>query len=126
MIELIVTIHVYVEGEGLFQTKEEPLTLQTLAPVSNGDSKEFGRWESRSRYLGHDYTNKYYVKNNPYFPDNPFGFFLDSQGDEDEPFLILRGFEPMSMKPGDSGEGRIMRTSATEVKYVEVKWRRDK
>jgi hypothetical protein len=35
----------------------------------------------------------------------------------------LRGFKPMSMKTGAEGEGRILRTHATDVKYPDVKWR---
>lgn len=126
MVEIIVTIHVYVEkGDQMFQNKEVPLTLETLAAFTPDDAepKSFGRWKCPSYYLGADMSGKYYVKNNNRFPDNPFGFFLDSQGKDDDPFLVLRGFKPMSMKTGAEGEGRILRTHATDVKYPDVKWR---
>ena len=108
-----------------FQNKEVPLTLETLAALTPDDAepKSFGRWKCTSPYLGADVSGKYYVKNNKCFPDNPFGFFLDKQGKDDDPFLVLRGFEPMSMKIGAEGEGRILRTRATDVKYPDVKWR---
>ena len=60
MIEIIVTIHVYVEEDDqMFQNKEVPLTLETRAAVTPDDAepKSFGRWEMlqllpRSRHVG--------------------------------------------------------------------------
>jgi hypothetical protein len=126
LIEIIVTVHVYVaKSDSPFQTREVPLTLQTSAPLTpdKASAKSFGRWASPSPYLGADYSNNYYVQNNPFLPANPVGFFLDSQGKEDEPFLVLQGFAPMSMKVGDKGDGRILRTTQTDVKWTDVSWR---
>ncbi len=131
MIEITVTVYVYDEkGSSPFPNKPVPipLILRTLAPVTPDDakSKSFGRWECSSYYLGADKTNNYFVQRNDKVPENPVGSFLDSEGKDDDPFLILKGFNPMSMKVGDEGRGRLLRTKATDVKWTDVDWRRTK
>src|SRR5262245_42895098 len=126
MIVITVTIHVLEDRDR--RNIERNLVLQTLAPLTpdNAKSKSFGRWECSSYYLGDDLTGRYYVKNNKNVPDNPVGFFLDSKGEDDDPLLVLQGFNPMSMKIGDSGDGRILRTRMTDVTWTDVRWQRTK
>lgn len=127
MIEIIVTVSIYIETDGdhPFHTVEVPLILEASAPLTpdDADPKSFGRWTCHYYYLGADLSGRYFVKNNKWLPANPCGFFLDSEGKDDDPFLVLQGFKPMGMKIGDGGEGRILRTRVTSVKFPNVSWR---
>jgi hypothetical protein len=124
VIEITVKVSTYVESDGEFRTVDVPLLLETSAPVTADGAAPtlFGRWQCRYYYLGADLTGKYFVRNNYYLPANPCGFFLDSEGKDDDPFLVLQGFNPTVMKVGAAGDGRILRTRMSSVKYPDVRW----
>jgi hypothetical protein len=94
----------------------ESLILDTLAPYTHFPKAghhgfkppagtTFGRWTSRSQYLGKEVSGKYYVTRIESFDEgrwkelgNPVGLFFDSIS-QDDPFLTLYYFDPTDTTP---------------------------
>jgi hypothetical protein len=83
---------------------------------------QIGVWNSVSKYIGKEISGKYYVTHID-FPEpgrwveleNPVGLFFDSSS-QDEPFLTLYGFVPLSTEPRrERAKGKLENKGPIEV-----------
>jgi hypothetical protein len=154
MIDILLKFHVYKkQPSGGIITKEDlittevstVLTLTTLAPklpkgAGKPGSESMGNWMSVSPYVGVSVMGTYYVRvvnfdddeqwtieganDVRYLAPRTVGFFFDTAPGYDTPFLVLRGFEPLTieMVNGFTGLGSFRRAPPEVDRSRGVEW----
>ncbi len=118
----------------------ETLKLDSLAPLSSIQTS--GRWTSKSKFIGHTLSGKYYVRSsqsqqsNIYWVDDghgglkrvqvsnsrPTGIFLDNN--PTFPFMVLDNFLPQQLER--HGYGNLVRASKYMGGDYRLEWFRGK